>query len=174
MDRRDFLELLAAGAVVVGVAGCAADPDEGGGDDDDDDGRGVDAGPPAADATPGESGRDAAPADPCEGVPTALVYDTYAQALYLDGTLGPLTGIIYASYIAEGEAVTLDFWHGHGGQQHRFTVTPEHYQALARGERVYITTTEVESHMHELFVDPADPDYRVEGAEPVEVPLEDC
>ena len=97
------------------------------------------------------------------------MYDSHAQALYLDGTLGPLTGVIYVDYIIGGEPVTLDFWHGHGGQSHRYTLEPEHFELLKQGERVYIETTEVQSHSHMLYIDPLDEELRVEGAEPVDV-----
>lgn len=100
-----------------------------------------------------------------------VMYDTNAQALYLDGSLGPLTGVIYVDYVLRGEVVELDFWHGHGNQVHRFTLLPEHFEGLKRGERVTIETTEVESHRHTLFIDPTDPFYRVDGAAPVQVPL---
>jgi hypothetical protein len=102
------------------------------------------------------------------------MHDTNAQALYLDGSLGPLTGVIYVDYVIDGAELTLDFWHGHGDQLHRFTLLPSHYQALKRGERVYVTTTTVDSHEHTLFIDPVDPDYRVEGAADVAVSLGGC
>lgn len=70
----------------------------------------------------------------------------------------------------EATAVELEFWHGHGGQSHRFTVLPEHFRALARRERVTLETTVVDSHSHRLFIDPVDERWRVEGAEDVRVP----
>lgn len=102
------------------------------------------------------------------------MHDTYAQALYLDGTNGPLTGVVEVAYVMAGTAITLDFWHGHGGQQHRFTIEPSHFAALKNGERVTIGTTTVEGHEHTLFVDPLDEDYRVPGAPDVDVPLGVC
>jgi hypothetical protein len=99
------------------------------------------------------------------------MHDTYAQALYLDGTLGPLTGIIYVDYVLRNEPIELDFWHGHGNLLHKFTLLPEHFDRLKQGERVTITTTEVDSHEHELFIDPLDPTYEVPGSQPVQVPL---
>lgn len=171
MRRRRFLGLV-VGSVATAAAGCTS------GDDDSDAPRepgAPDAGdPPGGDAAPQTGRADGAPGDPCAGVEHVNVYDTYAQALYLDGSLGPLTGIIYADYVAANEPITLDFWHGHGGQLHRFTLGQDEFSMLKQGERVYVTTTEVDSHMHMLFIDPLDLDYRVEGAEPVSVPLEDC
>jgi hypothetical protein len=100
-----------------------------------------------------------------------VMYDTYAQALYYDGTEGPKTGIITVDMILANQAVKLDFWHGHGGQKHRYEIRPEHYAELKAGKRVYLETTEVQSHSHTLFIDPVLPKYRVPGATPVEVPL---
>jgi hypothetical protein len=92
-------------------------------------------------------------------------------ALYFDGTIGPLTGVISADYLLAGEIVDLDFWHGHNGQLHRFAIGPADYARLLDGERVMIETTEVDGHRHMLFVDPGDPEYAVPGAEPVEIPV---
>jgi len=170
IDRRRFLEIVAGGAA-VGVVGCVGNPDPDGDpddDDDDDDVPGPDAAASGADAA-GEPTADAA-LPGCDAG-TVMMYDTNAQALYMDGTYGPLTGVIYVDYILANEELTLDFWHGHGGQIHKFMLKPEHFAALKRGERVTITTSEVDSHMHTLFIDPTDPFYRVAGADPVAVSL---
>ncbi|MCA9607612.1 MAG: hypothetical protein KC619_18520 [Myxococcales bacterium] len=114
--------------------------------------------------------RDAGPPDvdagPCPGgAPrTVTLHDTNAQALYFDGTYGPTTGVITVDMIAAGEAVELEFWHGHGGVSHRYAVSAADLAALARGERVTLTTSEVEGHSHMLFVDPVDERWRVSGA----------
>jgi hypothetical protein len=99
------------------------------------------------------------------------MHDTYAQALYLDGSSGPLTGIVTVAHVIASSTITMDFWHGHGGQLHRFTLEPIHFDALKRGERVTVGTTTVEGHAHTLFVDPREERYRVEGAPDVDVPL---
>lgn len=98
-------------------------------------------------------------------------HDTNAQALYLDGSLGPLTGVIEVAAMAAGVATTRDFWHGHGGVLHRFTIDPDQFAALIRGERVTIATTTVDGHAHTLFIDPIDEAYRVTGAPDVIVPI---
>src|SRR5688572_6854096 len=100
-----------------------------------------------------------------------LMHDTHAQALYLDGTLGPLTGIVRVAMVVASTAVTLDFWHGHGGVSHRFVLAPSHFEALKRGEKITVGTTTVDGHAHTLFIDPRDEDYRVSGAPDVEVSL---
>lgn len=176
MERRAFLRLIAGGAAggLLVEIGCAGElPDDGA---EPEPGDGADAGatgPPTADAGGATSDAPAAAAPdaaPCDQV---LVYDTYAQALYMDGTLGPLTGVIEAEYLLANVPIQLDFWHGHGGVLHRFTIGPAEFDRLKLGERVYLETTKVEGHTHMLFVDPVDPRYRVPGAEPVAVPL-DC
>lgn len=98
-----------------------------------------------------------------------ILYDTYAMALYMDGSLGPKTGVIKVQYIINGVPMTLDFWHGHGGRQHRFTLTAMHYQQLKQQQKVTIETTEVDGHRHKLFIDPVSPRWRVPGAQPIPV-----
>ena len=147
-QRRDFLWLL-GGGIVLCKLGC------------DDEHAPL---PPIIDAT--TSGADA-PRDtlPPDATACALeMHDTFAQALYLDGSLGPLTGIVTVDHIVAGATITLDFWHGHNGIQHRWTLEPHHFAALKRGERITLTTTTVEDHAHTLFVDPVDESYRVPGA----------
>jgi hypothetical protein len=166
MRRRKFLGLVAGG-----LAACTTSS-------------GKNTGPDASASSPGphdaaidgplQGEEDAQANDPCEGVKTIELYDCNAQALYLDETLGPLTGVILVEYIIAGEAITLEFWHGHGGQQHAFTLGAEQFAQLRRGERTYVTTTEVDSHQHTLFIDPLDPTYRVEGALPIVVTVVEC
>jgi len=98
------------------------------------------------------------------------MYDTYAQALYFDGGLGPKTGIIRVDYILEDIERDFDFWHGHGGKLHRYTLTRDDIGKLKKLERVYLTTSEVDRHAHRLFIDPTDARWRVPGAQPVRVP----
>ena len=163
MRRRQFLWL--AG---VGLVGCKVVED---GEDVE-----VDGGPGTGTGT--GTGTDAAAdggngIDACEGE-TVLLHDTHAQALYLDGSYGPLTGIVRVEQVVAGVAVTFDFWHGHGGVLHRFTLEPAHLAALKAHETIYVTTTTVDGHEHMLFVDPLDEAYRVDGAPDVEVPLGPC
>lgn len=112
---------------------------------------GIDAGSPSVDAG-------------CPGARTVVLHDTHAQALYFDGTYGPTTGVITVDQIVAGAALELTFWHGHGGVDHRFDVSPADLAALAHGDRVTLMTTEVEGHAHMLFVDPMDERWRVSGA----------
>lgn len=105
------------------------------------------------------------------GQELVVLYDTYAQALYFDGSYGPKTGVIVVADMAAGIEKTYDFWHGHGGRLHRFVLTPTHFAELRRKKRVTLTTTLVDGHQHTLFVDPVDPRWRVPGAEPTTIPI---
>lgn len=130
---------------------------------------------PAADAAPSPEpdarGVDAATSiDACTQA-IVKMHDTNAQALYLDGTKGPLTGVVTVAQVIAGTTVTLDFWHGHNGVQHKFTLDASHFATLKRGERILLGTTIVDGHSHTLFVDPRDEAYRVLGAPDVDVPL---
>lgn len=194
MRRRRFIALC-AGGTAFGLVGCVPRVSnetgrEGsvrivgdGGEPPSDAGHRIDAGSAPADAGSAPPSPDAAAGSPVppdagsERAPDAgscgdyvLMHDTYAQALYFDGSYGPHTGVIRAEWAVAGDAVELTFWHGHGGVDHRFTVGPEHFAALRRGERVMIETTEVQAHTHQLFIDPVDERWRVEGAEDVRVP----
>ena len=160
MQRREFLWIL-GGTSALCVIGCetttpapppGTEPDAGAVDDPVDANSGVDA---CAEAT-------------------VLMHDTYAQALYLDGSNGPLTGTITVEYVIAGAAVTLDFWHGHNGVPHRFTVGPDDFAQLVAGQRVTLGTTIVEDHSHTLFIDPLDENYRVPGAPDTPVGLGHC
>jgi hypothetical protein len=170
LRRRGFLKLIAGGAV-LGLTGCPGTLGEPGGDPGDPDGGPGTPPPGDPDAAPGTPPPAAADAAPGCDAGSVVMYDTYAMALYMDGSLGPETGVIEVEFVIAGALRDMDFWHGHGGVLHRFTLLPEHFEALKRGERVDIATTEVEGHHHMLFIDPTDPQWRVEGATPVEVPL---
>ena len=161
MRRREFLWIMGGGVVAcsIGCESAGSSPE-----------------PPG---TPEPDASSSIPVDANGGVDACAqavvkMHDTYAQALYLDGTYGPLTGTVAVSYVMAGTAITLDFWHGHGGIQHRFTIEPSHFADLKQGKKVTIGTTTVEGHEHTLFIDPLDEDYRVPGAPDVDVPLGHC
>lgn len=165
MDRREVLQLFGLGAgvgIAVSLISCDAGtgpdlpPDEG-----HDDTRDAAVSPPVVDG---------ASADACAHVFTTM-HDTEAQALYLDGSLGPLTGTIRVSYVTAGAAITLDFWHGHGGVNHQFTLTPAMLADLKAGKKITVGTTMVDGHAHTLFIDPKDERYRTPGAPDVQVDL---
>jgi hypothetical protein len=160
MRRRDFLWITGV-ACTIGCDPTSPDPQPG------------DPNPGSPDASPDS------PVDTNPGIDACVeavvkMHDTYAQALYLDGTNGPLTGVIEVASVQAGVAITLDFWHGHGGQLHRFSLQPADFDALKQGQRVTVGTTTVDGHAHTLFIDPLDEAYRVPGAPDVDVPLGHC
>ena len=119
-------------------------------------------------AEPGDAASEAGDAS-AEGGRVVTLYDTYAVALYFDGTLGPKTGIVTAAQMAAGVDVPFAFWHGHGGQQHRFTVTAADLAELRERRKATVRTSVVDGHSHLLFVDPTDARWRVPGAQPLTV-----
>lgn len=162
MRRRDFLWITGAGTIACTI--------------------GCDHPSPPGDDNPETSPDAAGPNDPVDansGVDACAqavvkMHDTYAQALYLDGTYGPLTGVVEVAMVSAGVEVTIDFWHGHGGQLHRYKLGPAEFDALKQGQRVTVGTTTVDNHAHMLFIDPIDEDYRVPGAPDVDVDLGHC
>ncbi len=166
-NRRQFLRLTVGAGAGAGLIACTAEPPGGPGDPDPEADAASAGGPDASSA-----GGDASPVSPDAAActTTVILYDVYAMALYFDGGLGPRTGTIRVSDVAAAVTLPKDFWHGHGGQLHRFTVLPEHFTKLKRRERVMIQTTEVDGHSHMLFIDPVDPQWRVEGAQPQSIP----
>jgi hypothetical protein len=185
IDRRDCLRLFGAGAVAwvsSRAIACSSpeneetdateqaleagtSPTEAGGDAD----AGVVEAAADADTSDATDAHDAA--DAHDATAFVILYDTYAQALYFDGTYGPTTGTIRAVDMGAGADKTYDFWHGHNGVLHRFTLTAAHFADLRKKKRVNLMTTVVEDHQHALFVDPVDLQWRVPGAMPVSVPV---
>ena len=174
--RRVFLRLMTGGAVIGWIGlGClpeaptqkpAGSGGTGGGGSGGSGRTGGSGGGRSPDASPTV---DAVAPDASCG--TTIWYDTYAVALYMDGSIGPTTGTITAQFLAAGMMMTFDFWHGHDGILHRFAVTPAHIGQLLRGQRVMIETTIVADHTHMLFIDPMDSQWRLPGAQPQTVPL---
>jgi hypothetical protein len=143
LDRRECLQLLGLSAAALLTSACARQTEE---------------------ATSVEANETAA-----DGGAIVILYDTYAQALYFDGTYGPFTGDIEAVDMAAGTDKTYDFWHGHEGVLHRFTLTAQHFADLRAKKRVNLLTTVVDDHQHQLFVDPVDPQWRVPGGGSVQI-----
>ena len=59
-----------------------------------------------------------------------------------------------AADIAAAVEKTYEFWHGHDGMQHRFTVTKTDFNRLKSGQSVEIFTSVVEDHRHALLLSP--------------------
>lgn len=55
--------------------------------------------------------------------------------------------------IAAGQEVSYDFWHGHSGELHRFTLTVEDLQALKEEKSIEVFTAIVDGHKHAVKVD---------------------
>ena len=161
MQRRDFIWIFGSG-IVACTLGCEQHVEEPSADADPGGGTGGGNGDNAA---TGDAGVDACVQH------TVKLHDTYAQALYLDGTNGPLTGTVTTAQVIAGAIVTMDFWHGHGGIQHRFTLEAQHFADLVHGKRITVGTTTVDGHAHTLLIDPKDEGYRVPGAPDVDVPI---
>ncbi len=70
-----------------------------------------------------------------------------------DGTFSSMP-CISEDDVAAGEAKTYEFWHGHGGKNHKFTVDSESFAKLKAGESVEIYTDVVTGHRHALKIDP--------------------
>lgn len=99
-----------------------------------------------------------------------ILYDTYAVAMYFDGSIGPTTGIVTVQEIVNGVDAPKTFWHGHGGVDHRYVVRASDLAQLHQKKKVFLQTDVVAEHSHRLFVDPTDARWRVPGAKPVKVP----
>lgn len=56
--------------------------------------------------------------------------------------------------IDAGESRTYEFWHGHNGQVHQFTVTAEDFAQLQEGRDIEIYTDVITGHRHALLVSP--------------------
>ena len=64
---------------------------------------------------------------------------------------------ITAVDIAAGVEKIYDFWHGHDGMQHKFTVTSADFAKLKAGHETEIYTSVVEDHRHSLLLSPTRP-----------------
>ena len=96
---------------------------------------------------------------------TVMMNDIQLIAMYMDGTQGPVTGVLKVSQILENKPTTHKHFDSHG---HTFTLTPEHYAKLKKGEQFKVETTEAESHTHLVLVSPKN---KVPGSVAVAVPV---
>lgn len=100
-------------------------------------------------------------------------FPLFAVATYFDGTDGPTTAEITPEVISSKEDTPFTFWHGHNGQDHQFELKVEDKIKILKGERVEITTTEVGSHRHVLYIDPTQTSTRIPSQSSVEIEVED-
>lgn len=69
-----------------------------------------------------------------------------------DGT-GLKMPCITKEVIAAGQEVSYDFWHGHSGELHRFTLTVEDLGTLKEEKSIEVFTAIVDGHKHAVKVD---------------------
>lgn len=94
-------------------------------------------------------------------------YSTFAyyEGIRADGKRSPSrndgTGLkmpcITKEVIAAGQEVSYDFWHGHSGELHRFTLTVEDLQTLKDEKSIEVFTAIVDGHKHAVKVDTKKP-----------------
>lgn len=92
-----------------------------------------------------------------EGYSTFAYYegiraDGKRSASRTDGT-GLKMPCITKEVIAAGQEVSYDFWHGHSGELHRFTLTVEDLQTLKEEKSIEVFTAIVDGHKHAVKVD---------------------
>jgi hypothetical protein len=80
------------------------------------------------------------------------------------GFLGQ-TGILKATMIRDGKAVTLNYIQD--GDGHKFSLTPEDFEKLKKGQVVTVNTTKANGHDHRVVIDPKN---RAPNAQSVEIP----
>jgi hypothetical protein len=143
MERREFLWILGGGVVAFEI-GCHSR-------------HGLPGTP--ADALGGTDTTDERPDAAAEGCQQAFIRiaDTYAPAVYLDGSL-----------VLAGTTITLDV--RHGGIVHRYTLASREFEALEQGEPITLPTITVGDRRHTLVIAPR---YRVPGKKYV-VTVEPC
>ena len=73
-----------------------------------------------------------------------------------DGT-GLKMPCITKEVIAAGQEVSYDFWHGHSGELHRFTLKVEDLEQLKQETSIEVFTAIVDGHKHAVKVDTKKP-----------------
>ena len=102
---------------------------------------------------------------------TVSMYEFYAMAYFKDGSLGPRAGAMDYKVLSSPKTITMDFWHGHNGVMHTYTLTLEHLAKIKAGEKIELETSIVDGHSHKLFIDSSDERWRVENATLKKIPL---
>ena len=59
---------------------------------------------------------------------------------------------ISAEDVELGEELEFEFWHGHGGGQHTFTLTAEDFVTLKEEGEIEIFTNVIDGHRHALRI----------------------
>jgi hypothetical protein len=66
-----------------------------------------------------------------------------------DGTIYKMPCVM-PQELGEGEVLEFDFWHGHGGMTHSFTINGEQFFTLQEVGEVEIYTDVIQGHRHAL------------------------
>jgi hypothetical protein len=108
-----------------------------------------------------ESSENGATSASKEGYSTFAYYegiraDGKRSASRNDGT-GLKMPCITKEVIAAGQEVSYDFWHGHSGELHRFTLKVEDLEQLKQETSIEIFTAIVDGHKHAVKVDTKKP-----------------
>jgi hypothetical protein len=90
-------------------------------------------------------------------------YSTFAyyEGIRADGKRSPSRNdgtalkmpCITKDVIAAGQEISYDFWHGHSGELHRFTLTVDDLQTLKDEKSIEVFTAIVDGHKHAVKVD---------------------
>lgn len=56
--------------------------------------------------------------------------------------------------ISIGEPKSYKFWHGHGGEEHSFSLSEGDFKRLTEGEDIEVYTSIINGHRHALKVNP--------------------
>lgn len=94
------------------------------------------------------------------------VYDLlmYGYSNFSGDRLGQ-TGVLKATMIRDGQAVTLPYTQDRDG--HKFKLSPEDFEKLKKGQKIAVNTTEAAGHTHKVVIDPA---LKAPNAQSVEIP----
>ncbi len=98
---------------------------------------------------------------------TVTMYDMVIEGWSTlgSGFLGE-SGELKAQVVKDNRTVTLPYVQDDHG--HEFTLTPEHFGKLRRGEKVSLMTTEAQGHYHEVRIDPKN---KVQGSQALTMPV---
>lgn len=137
MDRREFIAATFRGAVALVTF------------------------PMAARASEGSEGSCELPDNAGTAIQTFAFYQALQPAQTRspsrkDGTSYKMPCLTQAE-IDAGEHRVYQFWHGHGAENHRFTITSDDFARLRSGEAIEVYTDVVEGHRHALKIDPEVP-----------------
>lgn len=100
---------------------------------------------------------------------TVVIYDMEMEGWSTLGTgmLGP-NGTLKAGVVEANKTITLDYVQDPHG--HKFTLTPEHFTKLRKGQPISVFTTKADDHYHEVRIDPRK--NRIPGSAGITMPVD--